>query len=78
MSFIVFRYGEAGCVADDADVTNHTLEDAEQVRGGHHGVCDHIEACRSHDVRFQEPDRRVARARHRKLPQKADPFGWKA
>src|SRR6516164_6542290 len=31
VSFIVFRYDEAGCVADDADITTHSLQDAEEV-----------------------------------------------
>src|SRR5215467_656057 len=33
ISFIVLPYDDAGCVADDADITIQSLKDAEEVRG---------------------------------------------
>src|SRR6516165_12479118 len=58
ISFIVFRYDEAGCIADDADITTQTLQDAEEVRGRQHGVSNDVEARRFSDARIREPDRR--------------------
>src|SRR5262249_28182945 len=32
VSFIVFRYDEAGCIAEDSNITTQTLQDAEELR----------------------------------------------
>src|SRR5215471_992605 len=64
VSFIVVCDGERGCVAEDIDIANRPLEDAEQVCGRHHRVRDHIEAPLLHNTRIRQPNCRVAGARH--------------
>src|SRR6516164_1935797 len=60
VSFVVLRNDDAGRVADYANITIQALQDAEEVRRRHHGISNHVEACRPGDIRIREPDRRVA------------------
>src|SRR5215813_10726125 len=78
VSLTIVCNGEGSRVADDIDIADDPLEDAEQIWGRHHRVCDHGEAPRFHSARIRQANCWDARARHGKLPQQADPFSGKA
>src|SRR5215813_3283908 len=78
VSLTIVCNGEGSRVAEDIDIADSPLEDAEQIWGRHHRVCDNIEAPRFHSARIRQANCRVARARRSKLPQAADPLGGKA